>query len=336
MGTVPISVSILLPARNAADTLAACLRSIVRQTLPAWECIVVDDGSTDATRAIAAEAAHADPRFRLVPTPHGGLIAALNEGLRQCRAPLIARMDADDVMHRDRLAAQVSALGEDSSLSGVGCHVRLCPRRGMAPWLRDYETWLNGLRSAEDVARDAFIECPIAHPSLMMRRDMAALGYVDEGWPEDYDLILRALAAGMRIGVVPRRLLSWRNREGSLSRTDPRYDIARFTACKAHYLARGFLAGGDRYILWGYGGTGRALRRALAAHSKTPSHIVEIKTSRLGQRIHGAPVIPPDALRPLRGQPIVVSVARAEPRAQIRQALAAMDFVEGQDYVCAA
>lgn len=329
-------VSIVLPAHNAAHTLHSCLTSIVRQTLTAWECIVVDDGSTDATRAIACEAARRDGRFRVASIPHSGLVAALNEGLRHCRAPLIARMDADDVMHRERLAAQAAALEQAPHLSAVGCHVRLFPRRTMPPRLREYEEWLNGLRSTEHIARDAFVECPVAHPTLMMRRDLAALGYADRGWPEDYDLILRALCAGMRIGVVPRRLLSWRDRPDSVSRTDERYALDQFTACKAYYLAARFLSGSDRYVLWGYGSTGRTLRGALAAQDKHPSFIVEVKRTRIGQRIHGALVIAPEDLPDVDGGPVVVSVARAGPRTEIRAALSAMGFVEGKDYLCAA
>jgi glycosyltransferase involved in cell wall biosynthesis len=329
-------VSILLPARNAASTLQPCLSSIERQTLTEWECVVTDDGSEDQTRAIAEAAAGRDDRFQVIATPHRGLVAALNEGLTHCRAPLVARMDADDLMHSDRLAAQVDALQGATTLSAVGCHVRLFPRARMSARLREYEAWLNGMSSAADVARDAFVECPIAHPTLMMRRDMASLGYVDRGWPEDHDLVLRALAAGLRLGVVPRRLLSWRDDSGRLSRTDPRYGLEAFTACRAHHLAAGFLSSTGAYVLWGYGGTGRALRRALARHGRTPSHIVEIKRSRIGNRIHGAPVIEPAALVEIRGTPIVVSVARAEPRSQIRAALEAMGFVERRDFICAA
>jgi hypothetical protein len=206
----------------------------------------------------------------------------------------------------------------------------------MSPRLREYETWLNGLRSAGEIARDAYVECPVAHPTLMMRHAVADLGYRDRSWPEDYDLILRALTLGMRIGVVPRRLLAWRDRPDSLCRTEPSYDVTRFTACKAHYLALSFLSRVDQYVLWGYGDTGRALRRALAVHGKRPSHIVEVKASRIGQRIHGAPVIPIEQLPALRGQPVVVSVARAAPRGEIRAAMRQMQFVEGVDFVCAA
>lgn len=296
----------------------------------------MDDGSTDGTAAIAQSAARADRRLTVVSTPPRGLVSALNEGLAHCRAPLVARMDADDVMHRERLAAQAGCLEREPRLAAVGCHVRLFPRSSLSPRLRDYERWLNQMRSDEDVRRDAFVECPVAHPTLMMRRDMSTLGYADRGWPEDYDLVLRALACGLRIGVVPRRLLGWRRGTGTLSRTDRRYAIDSFTACKAAYLASGFLSGAPTYVLWGYGGTGRALRRALAAHGKLPSHIVEVKRGRIGQRIHGAPVIPHTGLASLAPGPIVVSVARAGPRCEIRGVLASIGRVEGVDYICAA
>jgi glycosyltransferase involved in cell wall biosynthesis len=333
---VGAKVSIVLPAWNAAATIHAALASIQRQTLRDWVCIVVDDGSTDETAAVVNRLAGTDHRIQLVRMPHRGLVSALNEGLTHCRGTFIARMDADDVMRRDRLALQVAALTAAPALAAVGTHVRIYPRSGITPRLREYEVWLNGLRSAEEVRRDAFIECPVAHPTLMMRREMADLRYCDRGWPEDYDLVLRALQAGMQIGVVGRRLLAWRDRPDSMCRTHRAYDVEQFTACKAHYLSRGFLADADEYVLWGYGDTGRSLRRALASHGKVPSHIVEVKASRIGQRIHGATVIPVEALPPLRGQKIVVSVARAGPREEIRRALAAMHFIESVDFVCCA
>jgi glycosyltransferase involved in cell wall biosynthesis len=329
-------VSVVLPAWNAAATLPACLASIERQTLPDWECIVVDDGSDDGTRAVALAVATRDPRVRVVAVPHGGIVAALTEGLRHVRAPLVARMDADDLMHRDRLHAQVSLLDREPSLAAAGCHVRLFPRASMSPRLREYESWLNSLAGPDEVRRDAFVESPVVHPTLMMRREMCILGYRDCAWPEDYDLVLRALGAGLRIGMVPRRLLAWRNGPATLTRTDARYDREQITQCKAHYLAEGFLRANRQYVLWGYGDTGRTLRQALISLDKAPSHIVERKPSRIGNIIHGAPVIPPEALPTVGRLPIVVSVARAGPRAIVRDTLAALGYEEGRDYICAA
>jgi len=338
-------LSILLPAWNAAATLGGALGSIRRQSEPDFECIVVDDGSDDATARIVTEVARRDARFRLISQPRGGLVAALNRGIGHCRGGLIARMDADDLMHRRRLERQAGALDADPSLSALGCRVRIFPRSQLSQGMRRYEAWLNGMATPDVVRREAFVECPIAHPTLMIRaRLLRDLGYRARGWPEDYDLVLRLLAEGHRIGVVPERLHLWRDQPDRLSRRDPTYGLDRFTACKAAFLADGLLRNRPSYVLWGYGDTGRALRRALLTHGRAPSHVVELHPGRLGDqcggrpgnRIHGAPVIRPEALLELRPRALVVSVAGAGPRAEIRAALAAMGFQEGRDFVCAA
>jgi glycosyltransferase involved in cell wall biosynthesis len=327
----------LLPAHCAEATLATALRSIERQTETRWECVVVDDGSSDDTGAIARGFAARDPRFLVLGLPRCGLVRALNTGLEACGAPLIARMDADDLMHRERLALQLRALDDDPSLDALGCHVRLFPRDALAEGMRDYERWLCSIDSPDRVAAEAFVECPVAHPTLVIRGEiLKQMRYRERGWPEDYDLILRLLAAGRKVGVLPRRLLSWRDEPHRLSRSSPAYAIERFTACKAAFLAEGFLARSAEYVLWGYGATGKALRRALLEHDRHPSHIVELHPGRLGTRIHGAPVIRPEALEAVRDRPIITSVAGAGPRHKIRVELRRMGFREQLDYVCAA
>jgi len=329
-------VSVLLPARDAAATLPACLRSLARQSEPRWECVLVDDGSRDATGELARAAAARDGRVRVVSTPPRGLVPALRTAVREARAPLLARMDADDWAHRQRLARQLRALERAPELAGVGCHVRLFPRPP-TDGRREYERWLNGLCTPDDVRRDRFVECPLAHPTWMLRRQVLdRFPYRACGWPEDYDLLLRALGAGLRLGSVPERLVAWRDRPDRLSRSHPAYAQERFTACKAAHLVEQFLAADETYVLWGYGGTGRALRRALARHGRHPSHVVELHPGRLGQRIHGAPVVPPAALPSLPRRPLVASVAGSRARGLIREALAGMGLVEERDFVVAA
>ncbi len=330
-------ISILLPVHQAATTLPGCLRSIVRQRERRWQCVAVDDGSRDESLSILRAMAQRDRRFQLLARPHSGVVSTLEAGLELCRAPLVARMDADDWMHRDRLAEQLRLLERRPDLSAVGCRVRLFPRRALSEGRRAYECWLNEVADAASVRREAFIECPIAHPSLLIRREvLAAFRYRDVGWPEDYDLVLRLLAAGHDMAVHPRRLLGWRDSPGRLSRTGEAYGIERFTACRAAHLAQTFLAASERYVLWGYGATGRTLRRALLAHGKTPSHIVELHPGRLGQRIHGARVVAPRELAALPPRPLIASVAGAGPRGLIRRALSQMGFEELRDFVCAA
>lgn len=330
-------MSVLLPVWNAEATLPVCLRSIQRQTEQRWQCVIVDDGSRDTSLARARWFADRDPRFIVIATAHDGLVSALNTGIAHCRGPFIARMDADDLMHRHRLAAQVRALEENPNLAAVGCHVRLFPRRHLRDGRRAYERWLNSLDTARRVREDAFVECPIAHPTLMIRRRVLAdFSYGDCNWPEDYDLVLRLLTRGHAVSVVPQRLLSWRDGPQRLSRTSPIYALERFTACKAAFLASSFLSGTDTYILWGYGETGKSLRRALLPHDKTLSHIVELHPGRLGKMIHGAPVIPPQALVCVPRCPVVISVAGEKARGEIRDAMKNMGFMETVDFVCAA
>lgn len=336
MTAIPL-VSILIPAWNAALTLPTCLRSVLRQSEPGWECVIVDDGSQDDTLAWAHWFVQHDARFTVLATPHQGIVAALNAGLQRCRGRFVARMDADDIMHRQRLALQLHAFEADPELGAVGCHVRLFPRHALSPGRHTYEQWLNSIDTFARIRQETFVECPLAHPTLMFRRQVLAdFGYRDCDWPEDYDLLLRLLLGHESIGVVARRLLSWRDSPQRLSRTSARYTLERFTACKAAFLAASFLVTTDTYRLWGYGDTGKALRRALLVYNKTPSHIVEIHPGRLGQRIHGAPVIPPRTLAQLPRCPVVVSVAGKEARYKIRQAMREMGFVELQDFVCAA
>jgi glycosyltransferase involved in cell wall biosynthesis len=335
--TGPPRVSVLLPVLDAEETLEACLRSVARQVEHDWECVLVDDGSRDASLDRATRFAERDARVRLFPAPHRGLVAALGFGLVQCRGRYVARMDADDLMHRRRLADQADLLDANPAWAGAGCHVRAFPRSALGPGDRAYERWINGIRSPEDVEREAFVECPLVHPTWMFRREvLLEHGYEDRPWPEDYDLILRLITSGVSVGVLPRRRLCWRHGADRLSRRSPLYEPLRFTECKALHLARSFLARTERYILWGYGGTGRALCRALLEQGKRPSHIVELHAGRLGNRIHGAPVIPRESLREIPCLPLVVSVAREGPRNEIRRALEAMGFVEMLDFVCAA
>jgi glycosyltransferase involved in cell wall biosynthesis len=347
---VTVLVSVLLPVFNAASTLGLALESIRRQRAVELECVAVDDGSSDGSLRCLEQMAARDPRIRVLPIGHRGIVAALNHGLAHCRGEYVARMDADDIMCSARLARQASFLDLHPELAGAGCHVRMFPRpaRGLlgegraAEGRREYERWLNSLQQPHDVLRDRFIECPLAHPTWMLRRPIfQRFGYRDQGWPEDYDLLLRLLSSGHTLGIVPQRLLSWRDTPGRLSRTSVSYTDERFVAAKAFFLASSWLDQHPRYILWGYGSTGRALCKALSSHGRQPHAIVEVHPGRVGQRIAGAPVIGPEDLLEVRrgagGQiPIIVSVARSGPRNLVRAALAELQLRELVDYICAA
>jgi glycosyltransferase involved in cell wall biosynthesis len=99
---VPL-VSVLMPVRNEERFLPAALASLRAQTFRDWELVAVDDHSTDRTAAILERAAGEDRRIRMLRPPERGLVPALNAGLAACKAPLVARMDGDDICHPRRL-----------------------------------------------------------------------------------------------------------------------------------------------------------------------------------------------------------------------------------------
>ena len=161
--------------------------------------------------------------------------------------------------------------------------------------------------------------------------------YRQGDFPEDFELLLRLAHAGQRLAVVPRILHGWRRGPTTATAIDPRYGLARFTALRAEYVSMALLAGQPGYVLWGYGSTGRALRKALLAHGHRPEYIVDLHPRRLGNRIHGALVIAPEQLGPEHAQlPLLVSVAGARARTEVRAFLHARSLREGEHFVCTA
>nr|PZN89989.1 MAG: glycosyl transferase family 2 [bacterium] len=247
-------LSILLPCRDAARYVGDAIASLEAQTFTDYEVLAVDDGSADGTAGLLEAWAARDPRVRVIRTPRRGLVPALAAALAAARGEFIARMDADDVAEPERFARQVALLDARPDVVACGTRVRYFPREAVRDGARRYERWLNSLIEPEDLARDIFVECPIAHPALVARRAavLAVGGYRDPGWPEDYDLVLRLWAAGGRLANMPEVLLHWRERPDRTSRTDPRYSPDAFRRCKVHHLRRTLLraapggAGGAR------------------------------------------------------------------------------------------
>jgi glycosyltransferase involved in cell wall biosynthesis len=329
-------VAVLLPARDAARTVRAAAISILRQSLRDLSLVVVDDGSTDGTSGILARLSERDRRLTVVRGPGEGIARALSRGLRLCDAEVVARMDADDVAWPRRLERQMEALADDPSVAAVGSRVRLVPRRRVAGGMRRYAAWLNGLVTPELVLRDLLVESPLVHPAAAIRAAAlhAAGGWRDGDFPEDYDLWLRLSAAGGRLSNVPEVLLDWRESEGRLTRSDPRYALSRYMALKARFLSDGPLAGRREVALWGAGETGRAFAKALAGVGIGVGLFVEVDRRKIGRRILGAEVISFEDVERARGMPLLVAVGAPGARDLIRGELGRRGFVELRDYRC--
>jgi glycosyltransferase involved in cell wall biosynthesis len=115
---------VLLPVRDAAATIDEAVASVLAQSHRNLELIAVDDGSADDSAARLAGWASRDPRVRILQGPPRGLVAALEQGLALCRARLVARMDADDLCHPERLEAQLALLDQRPALGVVATQVQ--------------------------------------------------------------------------------------------------------------------------------------------------------------------------------------------------------------------
>jgi GT2 family glycosyltransferase len=289
----PPPLSVLLPVRDGGVHLDEAIDSLEQQSFGEFEVLAVDDGSTDDSLEKLRAWASRDARVTVIEQAAQGIVAALEAGRALARGRYLARMDADDVSAPTRFARQYEWMESRSELSLCGCRVEYFPRehvRGGALW---YEAWINSTSTREEVAREIFVECPIAHPTFFMRAEAVAAvgGYQERGWPEDYDLVFRLWRAGGGLGVVPEKLLSWREGEGRLSRTDPRYSPNAFRRCKAHYLLEAFPRLAEGALIWGAGPVGKALARELVERGAKLSAFAEVNPRKIGQQIYGAPVL---------------------------------------------
>lgn len=319
-------ISFLLPARNASATLPEALHGVLAQhDAPPYEVVCVDDASTDATSALLEAAARSDPRVRIVRGEGRGLVAALNLGLAHCKGDLIARMDADDVVHPDRLRLQAELFAQDSSLGAVGSLVH-CD----APGLARLEAWLNATVTKEQCLNARFIEAPLVHPSTTFRKEAIRSGWEDHGWAEDWDLLLRLAEAGWQMCKAPRDLLLWRDSPQRLTRTGDAYREERMFRLRAHYLARGPLA--DReFDIWGAGPTGKRLARELEAHRRRPRAFYDVDKSK--QIARDRPVLRAENLPPPGTAIMLCAVGAAGAREEIRAVLEPRGYVEGRHFL---
>lgn len=338
-------VSILLPVRNAEPTLPACIASIEAQTLELWECLAIDDRSTDGSRRLLEAWAAKDTRVRVGATfGQGGIVAALEAGRRGARAPILARHDADDRSHPRRLERQLAALDADPRIAVVGCATETPQVQGEG--MRRYLDWLGSCTDAETCAEEIWIECPIAHPTAVMRADAIDQvgGYREMGWPEDYDLWLRVTINGGSIANIPEHLYIWSDSADRLSRVDPRYSPDAFLRCRLHHLRRWLAtrAAKRELVVWGAGRDGRRLARVWEEEVLQPGPtaeeiiaFVDIDPRKLGRSRRGRPVLPFAEARDKRPDAFyLVAVGVPGARELIRRELKEAGLAELRDFIC--
>jgi glycosyltransferase involved in cell wall biosynthesis len=200
---------------NNERFLAPAIESILEQTFGDYEFLIVDDGSTDGSAAILDHYAARDARIRILRQPNRGLIASLNRLIEEATAPLIARMDGDDISLPERFERQIAFLAAHADHGVVGTWTHDIEEDG-SPWT---DTFPDPPTSHEALLAAAGSHSLLCHASVMMRADLVrSVGGYRAAFRhcEDFDLWLR-LAEVSRICSIPERLVRYRHSPGQIS-----------------------------------------------------------------------------------------------------------------------
>ncbi len=224
----PPRISVVVPVYDVEAYLPACLDSLLAATWADLEVVVVDDGSTDGSGAVADDYAGRDPRVRVVHTANHGLGAARNEGLRHTTGPLVTFADSDDVVPAaayDVLHRQLKRSGCDFVTGSIAWWFPGAERELVEPpWMRR----LHRTRSAVFIDQHPEVLGDVFAWNKLVRRDFwdgAGLSWLEGHRYEDQPTTTLAYLRARRFGVVPEVVYHWRQRADGTSITQQRASL---------------------------------------------------------------------------------------------------------------
>lgn len=333
-------VSVVLPFRNSAPTLDTAIQSVIYQTYGNLELILVDDGSTDSSDQSIARLLSDDKRIRLFTISHCGVAEAFNYGIRMANGKYIARMDSDDIMLPEKIMRQVNFLEQNPGTDVVSCLVR----HGGDPIRQEgygrHVDWINSLVTNDEIALNRFIDSPVCNPSVLFRRELIEMhgGAIHGDFPEDYDMWLRWMDAGVVFAKIPDTLFIWNDLPSRLTRSDERYSPAAFERAKTKYLAefirRNNTSNRPLYLC----GAGRITRKKssyLINCGLTIGGYLEIDQEKIGKEYNNIPVLALDDVTDASEAYVVSYVSIRGAREDLRRIFAEREMREGADFVMA-
>jgi len=327
-------ISVILPFYNAEGTLDRAISSVVRQKEEDFELILIDNLSSDHSRSVAEKREAVDSRIRIVDEPERGVVFASNRGAAVANGKYIARMDADDEAMPERLLLQSSYLASHPGTDAVAGLVEHVPHSGEAKGFSRFVEWSNSIRTYAAIYHNRFIELPVVNPTLMWRREVGEKhgNYRAGSFPEDYEMVLRWLDAGVRIEKIPETVLRWYDSDTRLTRTHPAYSDKAFYEIKSRYLASWLQKHNPFHphvSVWGASRISRRRARLLEPLGIRFDNYIDTKKSRqLGKNIIYYEDLPP------AGELFILSYIRQmDNRDRIREFLTHRGYLEGKDFL---
>ncbi|WP_372949697.1 glycosyltransferase family 2 protein [Mariniphaga sp.] len=327
-------VSVILPFFNAENTLAAAVESMLNQTFTSFEILLIDNNSRDNSLAIAQSFAEKDLRIRLLHEPKQGVDHAMNCGLDNSSGRFIARMDADDISFPERLEKQVRFLNENPETGLVGSFVKYVSHNHGTGGFKRFVQWVNSFHTTEDIELYRFVEIPVVNPTILFRQELfEKLGGCRQGdFPEDYEMQLRFLDAGVKMAKLPEPLLEWHDYSTRLTRTDERYSTEAFFRIKARYFKKWseqINPFHPEIWVWGAGRKTRQRAKLLEKEGLKIQGFIDIIKGKTTQKttLHFSKIPPPGEMF------IVPMVMKYGAQELIRQNLLKRKYSEGKDFI---
>jgi len=313
-------VSIIMPAKNAAQYIEDCLLSILAQDYSNWELLVTNDHSSDPTGSILDRYSNQDSRIRIFQNLGQGITPALQTAYAQSSGSYITRMDADDLMSKDKLTQLVGACqSEDTLATGL---VQYFSKEALGEGYIKYAEWLNQNLQSIDPFKDIYKECVIPSPCWMLRKlTFDHLGAFDSPqYPEDYDLCFRMRRAGLQVQTVDQVLHHWRDYPERSSRTDENYADNRFLGIKLSYFLQDDYDKNRPLVIWGAGKKGKSVAKLLI-DQKIPFHWISNNPKKIGHDIYGQVIQGEEILDEKPSTQCIICVAGPEDQNHIRKVL---------------
>ena len=327
-------ISVILPFFNADKTIGRAIKSIASQSFSDFECILIDNNSTDESCKIAEQFTETDKRFKLISEKRQGVMFASNAGWEVSKGIYIARMDADDWSHPDRLKMQSDFLDYNPNYGAVATQVNHISHSEFTGGMARFVEWSNAIISYEEILNNQFIELPIVNPTAMWRRETAEQNgmYLHGDFPEDYEMWLRWLNAGVKIKKLNTKLLNWHDSDNRLSRTDQIYSDRSFYNIKTKYLALWLKKHNPfhpKVAVWGASRISRKRAQLLEIHGIEICCYIDTKRNRqIDHEVYYYEDIPsPDKIF------VLTYIKQKEAREEIREFLPQKGFVEGKHFM---